>query len=238
VVGVDRLTQLIQQAVRTTLKRRLSDFELGLEPADIAAATKDEFLRLLEDRDSLARDREQLRAAHDDVVRQKTDLAGTVDDLRRQLEKEREAWRCQQQILEREAVVQGGAAEQLLGTELRELFDTTPDPKELRERVIAAALAAVHVERRRAVDAEMGEHRNRVELLERRIQKLAATLQQNERELLRAGQAASIDPGISSLFRSVQGVTGVDSEAQRKRELMAAIFEQNLALRGNARVGS
>jgi hypothetical protein len=38
-----------------------------------------------------------------------------------------------------------------------------------------------------------------------------------------------IDPGVASIYRTVQGLRGDDAQAQAKKAMMASIFEQNLS---------
>lgn len=76
----------------------------------------------------------------------------------------------------------------------------------------------------------------RVDILERRVQKLAAALDLAEGEIrrlhaLKPGES----PGVSSIYREVQGLSAGEPLEALKRELMARIFEANRELQGARR---
>jgi len=65
---------------------------------------------------------------------------------------------------------------------------------------------------------------------ERRVAKLVASLQQTEAVLARVAASKSIDPGVGSIYHSVQGLSALDGAAEQKKELLLHIFEANMAL--------
>lgn len=111
------------------------------------------------------------------------------------------------------------------------------DWKALPQVDLEADLEALLMERYGAAfssylqDREMTWER-RVELLERRIEKLGSLLE-GEQALRRADRQAAVrDVGVASRFRSVQGLDEDDHHFEAKQGLMAAIYEANLKLRG------
>ena len=70
-----------------------------------------------------------------------------------------------------------------------------------------------------------------IQLLERRLQKLAGALESQEELLLRMRQQESQDAGVASNFRQVQGLPEGAPGSERKQELMRRIFESNQELR-------
>lgn len=74
-------------------------------------------------------------------------------------------------------------------------------------------------------------HRREVETLERRIVKLTLQLARTESELLRLAALKDVDPGISSVYRSVQGVSPEEEALAAKHSLLQQIFQANLELR-------
>jgi hypothetical protein len=68
-------------------------------------------------------------------------------------------------------------------------------------------------------------------LLERRLAKLASTLEQTERALQRAAASQNLERGIESLYRVVQGLSESDPQVDQKRAMMREIFRANLELR-------
>lgn len=72
----------------------------------------------------------------------------------------------------------------------------------------------------------------RVDQLERRIKKLTRSLETTEDALRRVSLLSEHDPGIASIFRTVQGLTVEDPAWENKQSLLGAIFEANLELQG------
>jgi hypothetical protein len=50
-------------------------------------------------------------------------------------------------------------------------------------------------------------------------------------ELKRALSQQSVDPGVASIYTSVQGLSSNDVQHELKKELMSKIFQANLELR-------
>lgn len=72
----------------------------------------------------------------------------------------------------------------------------------------------------------------RIELLERRIDKLSRALDSIDARLARLeGGGRTSEEGVASVYREVQGLDLDSPNVALKRQLMAAIFEANLALR-------
>ena len=80
-------------------------------------------------------------------------------------------------------------------------------------------------------DARELEYRRQIENLERRVLKLTDMLAKTEEDLGRMAQAKFIDPGLASVYRSVQGVSPEDEAKALKKELMLKLFEANLELK-------
>ncbi|MBI5432083.1 MAG: diguanylate cyclase [Planctomycetes bacterium] len=78
---------------------------------------------------------------------------------------------------------------------------------------------------------ELDAYRRQIDLLERRIAKLTQLLAMTEDELRRLIDAKSIDPGVSSVYRSVQGLDDAVANAKAKKEVMKRIFQANLELK-------
>ena len=82
---------------------------------------------------------------------------------------------------------------------------------------------------RKAVAAQMSEHKSQMDVLERRIAKLTSLLGVTESELRRVLAMKNIDAGVASLYQTVQGLVDGDPQAENKKALMGEIFQQNLA---------
>lgn len=123
----------------------------------------------------------------------------------------------------------------LLGAKIRELFGLGAGENELlariQQEVVASALREMKAEIERALGERQSEHRREIDTLERRIQKLTKALGMTDAELKRALSQQSVDPGVASIYTSVQGLSSNDVQHELKKELMSKIFQANLELR-------
>lgn len=117
------------------------------------------------------------------------------------------------------------------GAELREL--DVPRPPAGAPRTAPAAAPSAHS----APAPEAGRpDAGRIELLERRLAKLARLLEERDEQLQLRMERATQGQGVASVYSDVQGLRGQSEEAERKRALMSSIFEANRKLR--ERIGS
>lgn len=70
-----------------------------------------------------------------------------------------------------------------------------------------------------------------IQLLERRLAKLTQVLGFTEEELRRIAAMKGLDSGLSSIYRTVQGLSSGEEQFARKRDLMRSIFEANTELK-------
>jgi len=96
--------------------------------------------------------------------------------------------------------------------------------REAREEAAAEAQAAEIGE-----DKEVAYQRE-IDLLRRRVAKLTESLGMTEQEIARLRRVKSVDDGLASIYRDVQGLDGADAQAEMKKMLMASIFQANLDL--------
>lgn len=82
----------------------------------------------------------------------------------------------------------------------------------------------------RPVGLKDSQARHQIQLLERRLAKMARLLEQKDQEFS-SRPAAAEDDGVASIYREVQGLGGRTKEAKTKRAFMSVIFEANLKLR-------
>ncbi len=155
-----------------------------------------------------------------------------IESLRSDLAAAAKSFRVDQETLEEEAGDAGGLQRAELVDKIQRIFSSvtrTPDIESLEAQIIELAVAELYEERRKAVAAQMREHARQVETLERRITKLTSVIGVTEEELARVMAMKMIDPGVASIFKTVQGLRGDDPSAQAKKAMMSTIFEQNLA---------
>lgn len=122
----------------------------------------------------------------------------------------------------------------VLGDKIRELFGLGELDREILVRiereVVASALREMNEQLERTTREHRSESQERIELLERRIAKLSESLGMTEAELQRVMTAKSIDPGVASIYKSVQGLSASAVQAELKKTLMSKIFEANVEL--------
>ncbi|MBL8862686.1 MAG: hypothetical protein JNK02_11825 [Planctomycetes bacterium] len=160
-----------------------------------------------------------------------------IDALRNDLAAATKSFREEQQTLADEAGDAGGLQRAELVDKIQRIFATvvrTPDIEALEVRVVELAVAELYEERKKAVAAQMREHARQVDMLERRIAKLTSVIGVTEEELRRVMELKMVDPGVASIFKTVQGLRADDPQAQAKKAMMSTIFEQNLAFQKKA----
>ena len=226
VLGLDRISSLIEAAVHRSLKSKL----VGGEREAVADATKAEFLRLL-------RSNEDLQRQKSEIERQKEAVEEELDALRRELgERERDLrQRLQEGALDVAARYEGenAAIAARVGEVLAAL--QRQGGADVEERIVELVIELVSGERQSAEVARSALRDREVENLQRRIHKLNESLGQTEKRLQQVAATRQVEQGISSVYREVQGVGAEDQHQERKKELMAEIFKANLALQQTLR---
>jgi len=225
VVGLDRMVALVEEAVRRSLARSIHLGQGG--PGTLAAGTKEEFIRLLE----RARNMERAR---DEAEKERLRMEEEVDWLRRELHETRtgleEARRRIKGSVEAQALLEG----QQLAQAVRTLFAGRGGGgglQELEEDVVGLVTRHLDQEMNRSLAAAREERDEEVQLLQRRVGKLAENLERAEESLATLSPQGEVDQGISSIYKSVQGLDGKDPSYRRKSAVLKDIFQANLALR-------
>lgn len=224
VVGLDHIVSLIEEAVHRSLRNRM----VGMDRAQLAGETREEFIRLLESHQTLQK-------SHDEAVRKTQEAEEELDQLRRQLSDQKHQLREKLAHAEEDMRAKYEGENEEILERVNELFlETSDDPGaevgDLRNRVLELVMHLVGEERKTAVAARQAAHDREVEVLERRIGKLKGNLEATERSLAGLSNGQQVDPGISSIYREVQGLDNGDVQFERKRTLMADIFRANIAL--------
>lgn len=119
-----------------------------------------------------------------------------------------------------------------------QLFEREPDQSagviRLQKEVIALIKGEIEAWRQQSGVTSMVESQRQIAKLERRVRKLSDSLGVTEEELQRVAAMKSIDLGVSSIYRTVQGLASEDAQAEAKGEMLKNIFEANLALQREA----
>lgn len=212
VVGLDRIVQLIEEAVHRSLKHRL----LVGDRMAVADATKEEFLRLLRTNEELQQHKAR---AEEEAESLRLELTRLRQDLAAKLAMAEASQRA-------DYVKQDEAIKDLIGAALAEAGGGDV----LESRVLELVMHVVQSERRVSEAAQEAARDRDVSLLQRRIEKLSSSLESTERQLREVSSRKEVDSGIASVYREVQGLSEEDNQFGKKKELMAGIFAANLQL--------
>ncbi len=77
---------------------------------------------------------------------------------------------------------------------------------------------------------EDSQARKQIDVLERRLAKMAKLLDQRDVEIVSRSRQEE-DNGVASIYRNVQGLKEAGEDGKQKKALMSSIFEANLKLR-------
>lgn len=224
VLGLDRIAALIEAAVHRSLKSRL----VGSDREVVADATKAEFLRLLRSNEDLQREKSE-------VERMRERAEEELDALRRELAQQQSALKLK---LERPDAAAAGrwqgeddAIAGKVAAVVQALAHAGPaSADDVQRRLTELVMDVVSDERRAAETARQALADRDVAAMQRRIEKLTESLSLTEHKLQQLSAQRSLDTGISSIYREVQGLAPGDARAETKKGMMAAILEANLRL--------
>ena len=224
VLGIDRIISLIEAAVHRSLKSRL----VGVDREAVAESTKAEFLRLLRSNEDLQREKSQVEQARERAEEE-------IDLMRRELGEKRTALKVklQQDSVELATRYDGENAEiaKKVAAVVSSLADSEDDSIEsVKDRLMELVMDVVSGEREEAETARKALQDREVGNLQRRIKKLNETLVSTEQRLTKVSAMKTVDDGISSIYRDVQGLDESDAHSGKKKELMADLFKANLKL--------
>ncbi len=223
VINMAIVEQIVGEAVTRVVEKR----HLGArEKKAIEQDAKREFLELMDEH-------KRALAAKSDEERKRADLERQVDKLRLELLRQEEALSEQ-----RESARIAISAESLrdLETSCKKVLGEFMNDE---RRTLVADKNPKAEEGLGELEKKLGEVFDRLvgrlksdyeDLLERRIEKLNKALSETENALRHMAQMKSIDPGIASIYRTVQGLALDEDNYERKKELLAIVFLENLQL--------
>jgi hypothetical protein len=217
VLDMRTIESIVQRAVAGALEASHARMSAALR-SEVEREAKRDFLELMDRH-------ERALVEKTDVERHRADLADQVARLRSELAR-------QQAELEERRSEKGvmispeshAELEQTLQRVLAGFLETASG------KLDAASLESSLGE---CLDGLMGRVKSSYEdLLERRIEKLNKALAQTEQELVELASAKSIDLGVPSLYRTVQGLSPETAHFERKKSLLALVFLENLEIQG------
>ncbi|MFC1707788.1 hypothetical protein ACFL59_13410 [Planctomycetota bacterium] len=242
VLNMKTIERIISQTVDHALERRSTSLA-STERAEIEEEAKRELLQLMKEHKKLA-------AQKTEADKRKDELETQVDGLRDELQRQQQALLKEQErsVAAHEVTFTPTALQEMeekirvlfkqLMSEERRLSLAEAGPRALRglsefERDLVTLIDRIMAELRdRYLDRERAEHNKKIDLLERRIAKLNKALKHTEQALHTVAKAKSIDPGVASIYDTIQGLSYLDPAFQRKNELLKEVFLQNLELQG------
>ncbi len=167
---------------------------------------------------------------------QARDVETELDRLREELEQQIEDIQDHQEKLFGDQSGEEETWAKNLVQQVVAVFEQEPEQSEgvlrLQKEVIALLKSELQIWRESSTVSRLLESQGQVDLLERRVRKLTDNLGVTEHELKRVASAKNIDLGVSSIYRTVQGLDAGDANAEQKREMLKNIFEANLELQG------
>jgi hypothetical protein len=225
-ISVGAVSRMIEQAVNQTLMERTINVdreELGRLVGQAEAAWK----RILFTQTELTASRRSMREQRDELLDQ---LQALTDD-RGEREPDRAAGAEDEQGTTGLARREDEALAEALRDWVRERGLAPDHGEESEDELVESAIEVLASVRASGETARRSERDREVSLLERRVQKLLATLEQTEATLERVQASRAIDVGLPSLYRVVRGLPDDEDNREIKEGLMASIFQANLTLR-------
>lgn len=238
-IGNARLMAVLGAAVRHAVKKTLDQALPEETLARIADVTQRGFVHLMRSNSKAVRGLQvkdfvrEVEETKNRILAQREQARLELNRLRRELDEREAEMRCEREAFVLDQKAEAEVADTDLVVKLEELFggmESTPELEALREAVTQAALQGVHGERAKALQTKLGEHDSEVDNYKRRISKLTESLSRTEAEIARLAGMKDVETGVASIYRTVQGLSHEDENAESKKEMMMAIFEANLSL--------
>jgi hypothetical protein len=223
VLDMKTIERIVSEAVEKAIDKR--PFTATQKRA-LEQDAKREFLELLDEH-------KRAVAERSDEERRRLDLEKQVEKLRAELSRQ-EAVLSEQRASATVAISAASLAELEASCKalLREFM--TAERRALTAEANPKAeegLAALEKKLAEVFDRLVGRIKSDYEdLLERRIDKLNNALAETENALRAMAQMKSIDPGIASIYSTVQGLSLDELNYGRKKELLAIVFLENLEI--------
>ncbi len=232
VVSLSTLERIMTEAVENVLLQGPADPLLDRE--SLRKQTQDEFQRLLQMHQQAVQEKNEADEAREALEKQvsalKTELQLQVKKFEEEkarisphvslsqdslVEMEDRVRALFRELVDEKTVANAGGHAAVLESQFRSIFDSILS----HERGLALA------QHKEAHDQELAR-------LGLRIKKLNTALKTSEDALTRLVEQKEIDPGVASIYRSVQGIAPDAVNVERKQELLRVVFVNNLRLRG------
>jgi len=213
-VPVQRISEMIEKAVNRTILERT----LGSGSGDIGNLVDHAQVGLLK----ILKGVEEVEASRGAINQGRNELLDELAEMRRDRVRSTavpEADPADPTVRKLQAAIRDA---------FRKLGANSPESLRIERQFTELALVLLEESRRRAAAAQNRERDSQVDRLERRLTKLAKSLEATEKTLKEVAAMKNIDLGIASLHRVVQGLPVEDPHRAQKQQLMEVIFQANL----------
>ncbi len=227
VIGIDRMVGLVEEAVRRTIAKSLYAMDSRMEAGSLASKAKEEFVRLLEHTRNLER-------ARDEALRKRKELEKEIDQLRLELVEAKERLEKERKRIQETVEIRAMLQSARIAEALKRIFtahkDGGEDIENLEKEVLNTVLEYIENEKNRSLILGLEEKDQEIQKLRRRVGKLSDALEKAEGMLKEMAENGNVAQGISSVFKTVQGLDRSDPMFTEKKSLLKEIFLANLKL--------
>ncbi|MEW6745746.1 MAG: hypothetical protein AB1486_23605 [Planctomycetota bacterium] len=244
VLDMDQIEDLVTRAVDRVLRQSNID---PSRTAQLGRDAREEFLRLLHDRDSLRETVDALSREHDELQKNFSRLRKALGQAQQDLDEER-ARAAAAAAASREEAVEAKLQPFLRDIKSEIILRLQRSPAGLRpeiERCLEdlplklAQVARGYLDREtaRVLDEERRARQDRIGHLERRVTKLKGALAETETMLDRvrttrpSGAGGAADADRAAIYSEAQGLPDDEPGYHKKKGLLSEIFRLNLELR-------
>lgn len=175
----------------------------------------------------------ELRESQADVQDLRSEMEQGIAELRRDLEPRRGFVEQFEQEDGAPPVERFKALRLRLQARLLPIFDRLPPGGPTLRPTVMELMELFQAELDGALESDRAGLASHVDQLERRVAKLLKSLEDTEQVLERISASKDLEYGIESIYRTVQGLGQNDHQHEKKKEMMAVIFEANLKLQGD-----
>ena len=239
VIGAASIGPALDIAVSRALRKRMPEYDANAVTS-VQNTVKREFRRLLRDNTKsvrgVSRDHfmSELKRSRDGILAARNRAREELDDLRSTTDLLKNL-----QAADQKALVEHGedfaerhtAELQLAFMDVFERARTGElSQRQLRDALVETAATLAKEQWARAIGLRLKENEEDIQNYERRISKLMESLSRTEEALSRLAKMKEGDPGIASIYRTVQGLAQNVEGFAKKRALLEEIFQANVVL--------
>jgi hypothetical protein len=167
----------------------------------------------------------EFERTHGEILRRRQDWNGELDGLEQELALARSAGEGDGAL----TIAEENALQQALAADLERVL-----PARGARVDLAGILERERQRRAQALAGVVQRERERIDQLERRMAKLREEVVHLQEQLADVARQAQIDPGLPSIYRTVQGLSSAEADRAAKAAMLTRIFEQNLILQKGA----